>query len=63
MRINVARMGVDELVFGCVDMGHPLAAAPTIAAGLSNFELIVKPAARADSTLIRSRTRLSSTAN
>jgi hypothetical protein len=56
-------MGVEELIVGRLDIRHPLAAAPMIAAGRSSFELIVKPAARAESTLIRSRIRLFSVAN
>src|SRR5260370_28839277 len=39
---------------GGVSHRHSLASAPTISEGRSNLELIVSPAARADSTLMRS---------
>jgi hypothetical protein len=58
MRIKVRRMGVDEVAM----RQFPLRA-PTISADRSNFELMVNPAARADSTLMRSRIRLFSVAN
>ena len=57
-RIKVRRIGVDEVV-----MHQSLATAPTISADRSSFELIVRPAARADSTLMRSRIRLFSVVN
>jgi hypothetical protein len=58
IRIKVRRMGVDEAAM----RQFPLRL-PTISAGRSNFELIVRPAARADSTLMRSRIRLFSVVN
>ena len=59
MRIKVRRMGVDELC-SCISS---LAPVPTISAGRSSFELMVSPAARAESTLMRRRIRLFSVAN
>jgi hypothetical protein len=58
MRIKVRRMGIDEVAM----RQFPLRA-PTISADRSSFELMVNPAARADSTLMRSRIRLFSVAN
>jgi hypothetical protein len=51
-------MGVDEIV-----MRQVPSRVPTISAERSSFELIVKPEARADSTLMRSRIRLLSVVN
>jgi len=51
-------MGVDETA-----MHQFPPRAPTMSADRSNFELIVKPEARADSTLMRSRIRLFSVVN